>query len=181
MTAQILSSELTNLVQDSKRKNPELRNAADKSLQELKALPSTSEVQLAADLVRRPQFIDPFVKACTTQNARFAGAAVVCLQRLIVMSAVPRSRLSEVLDAFKDSSQLSLDTQLKILQALPSLLQNYSNDIRGELLSSVLQVCSSLQTAKNPAVSGTAAATLQQLVISTFEKVVAEDGKQYDA
>ncbi|KAK7549576.1 endosomal peripheral membrane protein-like protein [Phyllosticta citricarpa] len=180
MTAQILSSELTNLVQDSKRKNPELRNAADKSLQELKALPSTSEVQLAADLVRRPQFIDPFVKACTTQNARFAGAAVVCLQRLIVMSAVPRSRLSEVLDAFKDSSQLSLDTQLKILQALPSLLQNYSNDIRGELLSSVLQVCSSLQTAKNPAVSGTAAATLQQLVISTFEKVVAEDAKQLE-
>lgn len=59
------------------------------------------------DLVRRPQFIDPFIKACTTQNARFAGAAVVCLQRLIVMSAVPRSRLSEVLDGFKDSSQLS--------------------------------------------------------------------------
>ncbi|KAK8166536.1 endosomal peripheral membrane protein-like protein [Phyllosticta citrichinensis] len=180
MTAQILSSELTNLIQDSKRKNPELRNAADKSLQELKALPSTSEVQLAADLVRRPQFIDPFVKACTTQNARFAGAAVVCLQRLIVMSAVPRSRLSEVLDGFKDSSQLGLDTQLKILQALPSLLQNYSNEIRGELLSSVLQVCSSLQTAKNPAVSGTAAATLQQLVISTFEKVVTEDAKQLE-
>ncbi|KAK8251011.1 hypothetical protein HDK77DRAFT_507486 [Phyllosticta capitalensis] len=180
MTAQILSSELTNLIQDSKRKNPELRNAADKSLQELKALPSTSEVQLAADLVRRPQFIDPFIKACTTQNARFAGAAVVCLQRLIVMSAVPRSRLSEVLDGFKDSSQLSLDTQLKILQALPSLLQNYSDDIRGELLSSVLQVCSSLQTAKNPAIGGTAAATLQQLVISTFEKVVTEDERQLE-
>lgn len=66
---------------------------------------------------------------------------------------------------------------MKILQALPSLLQNYSDDIRGELLSSVLQVCSSLQTAKNPAIGGTAAATLQQLVISTFEKVVTEDGK----
>ncbi|KAF2088976.1 hypothetical protein K490DRAFT_64192 [Saccharata proteae CBS 121410] len=117
MTAQILNSELANLIQDSKRKNPELRNAADRSLQELKALPATSEAQLAA----------------------------------------------------------GLDIQLKTLQALPSLLQNYSEDIRGELLSSLLQVCSSLQNAKNPAVSGTAAATLQQLVISTFEKVAEED------
>lgn len=69
-----------------------------------------------------------------------------------------------------------LDIQLKILQALPSLIQNYADDVRGELLSSVLQVCSTLQTAKNPVASATAAATLQQLVISTFEKVVVEDG-----
>ncbi|KAL1622570.1 Endocytosis and vacuole integrity protein [Neofusicoccum ribis] len=177
MTSQILSSELANLVNESKRKNPDLRNAADKSLQDLRSLPSTSEAQLAADLARRTQFIDPFVKACATQNAKFAGSAVVCLQRLIVMCAVPRSRLKEVLDGFRDSCQLSLDIQLKILQALPSLIQNYSDDVRNELLSSVLQVCSTLQTAKNPVASATAAATLQQLVISTFEKVVVEDGK----
>lgn len=69
-----------------------------------------------------------------------------------------------------------VDVQLKILQALPALLQNYSNELRGELLSSILQVCSSLQNAKTPAVSNTAAATLQQLVISVFDKVVVEDG-----
>lgn len=48
MTAQILASELASLIQDSKRKNTELRNAAEKSLQELKALTVTSEAQLAA-------------------------------------------------------------------------------------------------------------------------------------
>ncbi|EOD52334.1 putative endosomal peripheral membrane protein [Neofusicoccum parvum UCRNP2] len=100
MTSQILSSELANLVNESKRKNPDLRNAADKSLQDLRSLPSTSEAQLAA-------------------------------------------------------GWYCLDIQLKILQALPSLIQNYSDDVRNELLSSVLQ-----------------------LVISTFEKVVVEDEKQ---
>ena len=73
-------------------------------------------------------------------------------------------------------SLLGLEIQLKILQALPSLLQNYSNELRGELLSSVLQVCSSLQNTKNSVVSNTAAATLQQLVISVFDKIVVEDG-----
>jgi hypothetical protein len=48
MTAQILAAELGNLIQDSKRKFTELRNAAEKSLQDLKSLPNTSEVQLAA-------------------------------------------------------------------------------------------------------------------------------------
>jgi hypothetical protein len=66
--------------------------------------------------------------------------------------------------------------QLKILQALPSLLQNYSSDIRGELLSITLQICSALQGAKNPAVSNTAAATFQQLVIAVFDRVASEDG-----
>lgn len=48
MTAQILAAELGNLIQDSKRKNTELRNAAEKALQDLKSLPNTSEAQLSA-------------------------------------------------------------------------------------------------------------------------------------
>ncbi|OCK77869.1 hypothetical protein K432DRAFT_427690 [Lepidopterella palustris CBS 459.81] len=180
MTAQILSSELANLVQESKRKNTELRNAAEKSLQDLKALPATSESQLAADLNRRPQFISPFLIACGTHNVKFATSAVACLQRLAVTRALPRERLREVLDAFRECSALGLEIQLKILQALPSLLQNYSNELRGELLSSILQVCSSLQNVKNPAVSNTAAATLQQLVISVFDKVAVEDERSLE-
>lgn len=50
MTAQLLASELGNLIQDSKRKNTELRSAAEKTLQDLKALPLTSEAQLAAGM-----------------------------------------------------------------------------------------------------------------------------------
>jgi hypothetical protein len=67
MTAQILASELTNLIQESKRKHIDLRNvslrvspfwplltsyeAAEKSMEELKGLRSTSEAQIAAGRV----------------------------------------------------------------------------------------------------------------------------------
>lgn len=68
------------------------------------------------------------------------------------------------------------EVQLKILQALPSLLQNYPTELRGNLLASVLQICSAIQNVKNVAVSNTAAATLQQLVITVFDRVAAEDG-----
>lgn len=68
-----------------------------------------------------------------------------------------------------------LDIQLKILQTLPALLQHYSDDLGGELLVSTLEICATLQTSKTLALSSTAAATLQQLVVSTFERVTNED------
>jgi hypothetical protein len=67
--------------------------------------------------------------------------------------------------------------QLKILQALPPLAQNYPAEVRGDQLSTVLQICSALQNVKNFAVSNTAAATLQQLVTTVFERVASEDGR----
>lgn len=70
---------------------------------------------------------------------------------------------------------LGLDIQLKILQALPSLLQNYADSLTGELLGATLQVCCLLHGTKTAVVSNTAAATLQQLVVSVLDKVAAED------
>ncbi len=70
-----------------------------------------------------------------------------------------------------------LDIQLKILQALPFLLQNYAEELKGELLATALSICSTLQGSKISVVNNTAAATLQQLVVSVFDKVVTEDGE----
>jgi hypothetical protein len=51
MTSTLLTNELSNLLSEAKRKNAELRSAADKSLQELKGIQVTSEQQLAAGRV----------------------------------------------------------------------------------------------------------------------------------
>jgi hypothetical protein len=129
------------------------------------------------ELAQRPNFVNPFIIACGTKNAKFTGIAVVCLQRLIVSRALPRSRLSQVLDALQQATSAGLDVQLKILQALPALLSNYSADVKGELLVTALNVCFILQSSKNAIVNNTSAATLQQLVVSVFDKVVAEDSE----
>ncbi|KAI1006234.1 hypothetical protein K3495_g1984 [Podosphaera aphanis] len=208
MSAQVLATELGNLLQESKRKHSELRGvsrfsylsntwliylkAVEKSLEELKSLRQTPEIQFATgkydpqsnqlsvklnrvDLAERPNFVNPFIIACGTKNAKFTGIAIVCLQRLSVSRALPRSRLREVLEAFREASSGNLEIQLKILQALPSLLQNYAQDLQRNLIATTLNICIILQGSKNGIVSNTAAATLQQLVVSIFDKVVAED------
>ncbi|KAL4933905.1 putative endosomal peripheral membrane protein (Mon2) [Aspergillus undulatus] len=175
MSSQLLQSELLNLIQESKRKNADLRNAAEESLNDLKALPSTSEAQISADLARKLRFVNPFILACHSRHAKLAGIGVICLQRLVASKSLPSERLKDVLTGLKEITNLTLDIQLKILQTLPSLLQHYSNDLGGDLLVTTLEICATLQSSKTLAVSSTAAATLQQLVVSTFERVSLED------
>ncbi|KAG9983471.1 hypothetical protein KCU98_g6072, partial [Aureobasidium melanogenum] len=86
-----------------------------------------------------------------------------------------KSRLKDVLNAFNACTSLGLEIQLKVLQALPALAQNYADDLKGDHLAAALQVCAALQNVKAATVSGVAAATLQQLVVSVFDRVAAED------
>ncbi|OKL59926.1 hypothetical protein UA08_04647 [Talaromyces atroroseus] len=88
--------------------------------------------------------------------------------------------LDDTLSALRDITGLSQDVQLKILQTLPALLHNYSDALSGEPLARLLEVCATLQASKVAAVSNTAAATLQQLISSAFEKVSVEDGKKLE-
>lgn len=170
MTHAFLQSELTSLISDSKRKYNDVRTAAEQSLADLKAISVTSETQLAGDLLRRPQFIDPFVLACKSKNAKLATSATVCLQRLTASSAVSRARLPDILDAFHDGVNSGYEPQLKILQTLPSLLQLYGDDLRGDPLARTLEICAALQSSRTAIVSHTATATFQQLVSTVFER-----------
>ncbi|SPJ75835.1 related to MON2 Peripheral membrane protein with a role in endocytosis and vacuole integrity [Fusarium torulosum] len=181
MTTQLLATELANLIQESKRKHNDLRQAAEKSLEELKSLRNPSEQTAPEELSQKPNFVNPFIIACGTKNAKFTAIAIACLQRLIVAQALPRSKLNQVLEALMQATSAGLDVQLKILQALPSLVQNYASDLKGNLLVTTLNICFTLQSSKNAIVNHTSAATLQQLVVSVFDKVVSEDKKAGDA
>ncbi|TGZ79709.1 hypothetical protein EX30DRAFT_308428 [Ascodesmis nigricans] len=178
MTTQFLQAELANLVQEAKRKNSDLRNAADKALQELKSINVAGDVE-AGNLSSRPGLLSPFLMACGTRNSKFSTIGISCLQRLIISKALAKSRLREVLEAFREAANLGMcvDVQLKILQALPPLLQNYAADLQGPLLGEALMVCAVLQGSKTSVVNNTAAATLSQIVISIFDKIVTEDEK----
>ncbi|KAI5287225.1 hypothetical protein KEM54_006146, partial [Ascosphaera aggregata] len=176
MTAQLFQTELANLIQESKRKNSDVKHAAEQSLTELRALPLTSEAQLTADLLRKPHFGKPFILACKTRHQKLITIGVTCIQRLVAIHALPHDKLRDVLDGLSQTATLGLDAQLRVLQTLPSLFQYYSDDLNGDLLAATFELCSSLQSSKTAAVSNTASATIQQLVVSVFEKIARFDG-----
>lgn len=174
MSGTIFQSELSSLIQESKRKHTDVREAAERSLADLKAINVTSETQLAGDLLRKPSFVDPFVLGCHSRNAKLVSSSVVCLQRLAASRALPSARLKDVLDAFREVTSSTFDVQIKILQTLPSLLQTYASYVHGSLLFTSLEICAALQGSKTAVISSTASATLQQLISSAFERIADE-------
>ena len=105
------------------------------------------------------------------------GNGITALLRLIVSNGLSSESLKDVLQALRDCTSQALDVQLKVLQAISSLLQNYGRDLQGKLLVSAFQVCFLLHASKTAVASNTAAATLQQLLSFTFEKVASEDAQ----
>ena len=89
--------------------------------------------------------------------------------------ALAKETLKDVLDVLRDCTALAQDIQLKILQVLPPLLQNHADYLADELLATALQICFLLFASKPAVVANTAAATLQQLVVSVFGRAAQED------
>ncbi|KAA8910841.1 hypothetical protein TRICI_004029 [Trichomonascus ciferrii] len=95
---------------------------------------------------------------------------------MINMKGLPTDQLDKVLEAFKEATNLGVEIQLKILQSLPSIIQNYGPYMFDGLISDLLHICSILQGSnKVGVVMNTAAASMQQLILAVFEKVGNED------
>lgn len=140
------------------------------------SIASTQDFANCIGLSKHPEFISPFLIACSTRNAKYSATAVQCLHTLINFEGLPPDRIVEVLDALKEATHLGVEIQLKILQSLPSLIQNYGDYMFNQLIVELLLICYILQGGnKIPVVVNTALATLQQLIISVFDKVVKED------
>lgn len=162
-----LDSELHSLSSESKRRNPQIKSASDKSIKILKTVHNTE------DLLRHPDFVVPFILASSSRNAKLTSIAIQCLQGLSSSECIPKSRLSEVLDGFMESTNLAMEIQLKVLQVAPIFFKTYARYVTGELCSKLLQCCASLlQTPhKSSIVAGTASATLQQLINEIFDRL----------
>ncbi|KAG1719544.1 uncharacterized protein EDB91DRAFT_1240566 [Suillus paluster] len=102
---------------------------------------------------------------CATKNAKVVAISLGSLQRQAV---------ALIVSTMNDAMSQGVDIQLRILQTLVSLITNFPS-IHGELLGEALLLCFKLQDSRIAVVSSTAAATLRQLVMFIFEKMVNED------
>ncbi|ODV64933.1 hypothetical protein HYPBUDRAFT_8394 [Hyphopichia burtonii NRRL Y-1933] len=173
-----LTSDLTNLASESKRKSPETRHACDKALSDLKAYLPSIHINDILDNQIKIDLVKPFIIASGSGNAKLTSSSIPVLNRLILSSLVPIENIKGLLKSFEEAININVDIQLRTLQCLPSLVQKY--DIEGENLLSLLGICSSLASNnKSPVVNNTASATLQQLFSNVYDKIQETQG-DYD-
>ncbi|KAI8613010.1 hypothetical protein BC830DRAFT_514901 [Chytriomyces sp. MP71] len=177
-----LATELMLLMAEAKRKNADVKDAAELLLALVKTLkpPAPGGQDLAAgELARSSDTVRPFLLACDSKNPKLVPIAVGCLQRLTLHRAIPESCVARVMKCFADPSMYasSADGQihLKVLQTVLPLLTGYKN-VGGEVIAEALMLCYHMQESKTtPVVNSIASATLRQVVLYTFEKVEGED------
>ncbi|KAG1824868.1 uncharacterized protein BJ212DRAFT_1566454 [Suillus subaureus] len=172
-----LVTELQSLASESRRKHPEIREAAEKSLAILRSSPEQATASLASDSAQSDDLLRPVFMGCATKNAKVVAISLGSLQRLIALKAVPQSAVALIVSTMNDAMSQGVDIQLRILQTLVSLITNFPS-IHGELLGEALLLCFKLQDSRIAVVSSTAAATLRQLVMFIFEKMVNGDRQE---
>ncbi|CCF56269.1 hypothetical protein KAFR_0A08350 [Kazachstania africana CBS 2517] len=162
-----LDTGLHSLSSEAKRRNSEVKHASEKSLKILKT------VHDSGDFLRHPDFVVPFVLACSSRSAKLTTIGLQGLQNLSSTNCIPKDRLIEVLDGFIDATHLAMEIQLKVLQVVPIFFKTYARYIHGQVCMKLLQCCSVLLQLpqKSSIVASTASATLQQLVDEIFERL----------
>lgn len=168
---QQLITDLTNLSSDSKRKSPPIKKACDQVIPELKTLSPTAQVKdvIVTDEMKLHASI-PFILACSSGNSKLINQYFPILTKLIVSSIVPADKIENVLVGLEESISIGTDIQLRIIQCLPSLMQNYN--IEGKNFLKLLDICSSLTNNRSLVVNNTASATLQQLFSDFFDNTM---------
>ncbi|GHJ88999.1 hypothetical protein NliqN6_5401 [Naganishia liquefaciens] len=170
MDRAFLVSELQALAAETKRKFPEVREAAEKALEVLKA-GTTAQRDSQRDAT---VLMEPITLGCRTKNPRVIGLCVGALQRLVGMKGVDSEAVPAILVTLDSVVNQGVDIQLKVLQTILSVL-TYCGDVHGDVLGNALLISFKLHEAKPTVVNSTAAATLRQAIMLIFERVVAED------
>ncbi|CAH1758241.1 9942_t:CDS:2 [Entrophospora sp. SA101] len=170
-----LNTELLQLSNEARRKHPEIKESAERSLIILRSLKEQPGMDISQELAKNTDFLRPFLLACETKHVKLITISIGCIHKLISHHAVPESSVKTILKTLNDiMSQGVVEIQLKILQTVSPLLSNYQT-LHGDLLAEALLLCFRLQDSKILVVNNTAAATLRQLVINIFDKVQEED------
>ncbi|PVV04129.1 hypothetical protein BB560_001385 [Smittium megazygosporum] len=168
-----LTNEMQKLSNETKRKYPQIKEAAERVVVIIRANSSFAN----------PEIIEPFFLSCKTKNVKIVTIALSFLQTLIMFNSVPNKFLEEIVLNLKDSLELGDEVQIKVLQLILPLVTFYKQICRS-LLSTVLELCFELANSKNRDLANSASATIQQMLVVVFDRVsfeiASDSSKQFN-
>lgn len=167
-TVDQLKHDLEALLAECKRKHADVRTATETALNAAKKVDPKSRINDNVQL--QHTLCVPFMMA-VAGGLKPQTQALSVLPKLIAASALPADFADDLLQSFykNDVHLLPLDSQLKILQTIPALMQNY--EIHGKSFLLLVAVLCLLMGSGSPALSNTASATMQQVFSGLYDKL----------
>ena len=176
-----LVSDLRTISNESKRKFPPLREAAEAAILKVRTLTSKNYQNIdvrQALYDESVRILEPFIMGCEfKQNQKVVQISLNAIQRMITHQAVGPVAACKLVDCLWTLMENNLE-EVKVLQTA-TLLLSTNNVVSGPVLARTIVLCFRLYNIDNSIVTSIASATIRQLVSNVFERVENEDTAEY--
>lgn len=168
-TISLLLGDWALLASETKRKNSNIRLAVEKSQQMAKNFDALAQISNTAD--NQIIFTNPFFLALESGHDKLISASLLPIARLAGSKTLTESQVRRVLTVLNgfDLAAQTMETQLKILQVLPSVMLNYGSEQSCYL--QVVNLVAHLAESSEGGVANAASATIQQIFCSLFDQL----------
>lgn len=172
-----LLSDLRTISNESKRKFPPLREAAETAILKVRTLSSKNHQNIdvrQALYDESVRILEPFIMGCEfKQNQKVVQISLNAVQRMITHQAVSTAAACKLVECLWTLMENNLE-EVKVLQTA-TLLISTNNVISGPVLARAIVLCFRLYNIENNVITSIASATIRQLLSNVFERVENED------
>lgn len=179
---ELLQGDLRNLSNETKRKYPPVKEAAESAILKIRTVKATpgetpeKTTFLPALQQSCGDLLQPFLMGCDTKSLPVIQLCFTSMQRLINHDIIdPAMSVNIVNRLWQIYDQNVEELQLRILQTALVLLTSKRSSVTGDVLAKALVLCFRLHFTKNEVTNHTAEATIRQVVALVFDRVLFED------
>ena len=164
-----LSADWATLAAECRRRDTTVRLCIEKAQQLAQKLAPQTPVSESTEY--HEIFTRPFFAALESGHERLMAVALLQTARLAAAKAFSGAQIGKLLDALGnvDCAAYSMDMQLKVLQVLPPVMQNYGATCACFL--QVVRLLAQLSLSSVGVVANAASATLQQVFCTLFDQL----------
>ncbi|XP_071784170.1 protein MON2 homolog isoform X2 [Asterias amurensis] len=173
-----LQTDLRGLSNESKRKFPPVKEAAEAGILKIRTIAARNKNILPALVACSGEILQPFLLGCDTKNLKIVQLCLGSVQRLITHEALSVGAASNVINMLWNLMEGGIE-DLKVLQTAVVILTS-NTIVRGPALARAIVVCFRLHFSKDNTTSNTASAIVQQVISIVMERVLAEDDANAD-
>lgn len=174
-----LLGDLRTISNESKRKFPPLREAAEAALSKIRALSSKNHQNIDIRQALQDEsvrILEPLIMGCEfKQNQKVVQISLNAVQRMITHQAISTVAACKLVDCLWSLMENNLE-EVKVLQTA-TLLISTNNVVSGPVLARTIVLCFRLYNLENSIVTSIASATIRQLISNIFERVESEDSE----
>ncbi|CAF1163302.1 unnamed protein product [Didymodactylos carnosus] len=173
-----LSGDLRQLSNETKKKYPPIKEAAEACNMKLREYSMIRENLSTVMRDASVELLQPFVLGCDTKQVKIVQLCLTSIQKLLQHHIVNQSSAATTVNILSTLCDLNTE-ELKSLQTV-LLLVNTTSVVVHSTLATLFVITFRLCFSKDPTIVNTATAAVRQLVTAVYDRVIEEDSRVHE-